>query len=127
MSKLIDNVASADHRETPKIKTHFAKIIVGGHVEKPCYSILWFDYADKEFHIGYSSFRLDYVRIWLEEEFEIIDAPMDVAEIIRCRVCQNHEPSNVRGRIWCKTMGRYMKEDGFCSLGERRNNERKID
>jgi hypothetical protein len=23
----------------------------------------------------------------------------------------------VRNRVWCKTMGRYMKEDGFCSEG----------
>ena len=44
-------------------------------------------------------------------------------EIVRCRECQNHKPSNVRGRVWCKTMGRYMKEDGFCSEGERRNND----
>ncbi len=41
-------------------------------------------------------------------------------EIVRCKECQNHEPSNVRGRVWCKAMGRYMKEDGFCSLGERK-------
>ena len=123
MSKLIDNVASADHRETPKIKTHCAKIIVGGHVEKPCYSILWFDYADKEFHIGYSSYRLDYVRIWLEEEFEIIDAPMNLAEVVHCRECQHSiDDAWPAGKVWCRKICRYMKEDGFCSLGERRNN-----
>lgn len=122
MGKLIDATATNAEGcdETTKIKTHFAKIVVGSHVEKPCYSILWFDPADNEFHIGYSSFRFEYVRIWLEEEFEIIESPMDITEVIRCKEWQNHESSLVRGRIWCKTMGRYMKEDGFCSLGERR-------
>ena len=57
-----------------KIKTHFAKIVVGGTVEKPCFSIWYFDPADKDYHIGFSSFCLDYVFEWFGEEFEIIPA-----------------------------------------------------
>lgn len=41
-------------------------------------------------------------------------------ELVRCKDCQKHEPCEVRNRVWCKAMGRYMKEDGFCSYGERR-------
>lgn len=54
-----------------KIKTNFAKIIVGGTHDKPYYSILYFDPKDKEFHIGYSSYYLAYVFQWLHEEFEV--------------------------------------------------------
>lgn len=35
-----------DARETTKIKTHFAKIIVDGTADKPCFSILYFDPTD---------------------------------------------------------------------------------
>lgn len=47
---------------------------------------------------------------------EIVDA----VEVVRCEDCKNHEPCEVKGKVWCKKMGRYMKEDGFCSEGERR-------
>lgn len=60
-----------ERREPAKIKTHFARIIVGGQIEKPCYSILWFDPADREYQIGYSSYELRYVQKWLAEEFVI--------------------------------------------------------
>ena len=59
--------------EYPKTKTHFAEIIVCGGAEKPYYSILYFDPADGEYHIGYSSYCLGYVYKWLEEDFEILD------------------------------------------------------
>lgn len=67
------NVTNADSCETTKIKTHFAKIFVGGTAEKPCFHILYFDPTDREYHIGFGSFSLEYVFKWLSEEFEIID------------------------------------------------------
>ena len=94
-----------------KIKTHFARIVVSGTAERPYYGILYYDPADKTYHEGYGSYRLDYVRIWLEEEFEISGGPLN------CINCQKHEPCEVRNRVWCRQMGRYMKEDGFCSEG----------
>ena len=57
-----------------RIKTHFAKIIVSGTSEKPCYDILYFDPTDQKYHIGFGSYCLDYVFKWLAEEFEIEDA-----------------------------------------------------
>ena len=42
----------------------------------------------------------------------------DAVEVVRCFDCQKHEPCEVRNRVWCRQMGRYMKEDGFCSEGK---------
>lgn len=69
-----------DASETTKIKTHFAKIIVGGTAEKPCFNILYFDPTDREYHIGFGSFCLEYVFKWLSEEFEIVDDAVDVVQ-----------------------------------------------
>lgn len=44
--------ASADERKH-KIKTPFARIVVGGTPEKPCYNIWYFDPADGKCHIGF--------------------------------------------------------------------------
>ena len=63
----------SDSQRHEKIKTPFAKIIVEGKLEKPYFSILYFDPADKDFHIGYSSYYLGYVFNWLNEEFEIVE------------------------------------------------------
>lgn len=81
-----ENMMNADHGETAKIKTHFAKIIIGGTAEKPYYSIMYFDPTDREYHIGFSSYSLEYVYKWLSEEFEIVDRtamPMTKADRIR--------------------------------------------
>ena len=56
-----------------KFKTPFAQLIVGGEREKPYFSILFFDPNSKEFHIGFSSFSLEYVFNWLDEEFEVVE------------------------------------------------------
>ena len=54
-----------------------------------------------------------------EVEQAIKEAPtVDAVEVVRCVNCQSHEPCEVRNRVWCRTMGRYMKEDGFCSEGD---------
>ena len=62
-----------DNQKMKKIKTPFAKMIIDGSREKPYFSILYFDPADKDFHIGYSSYYLDYVFNWLNENFEIVE------------------------------------------------------
>ena len=62
-----------DDKQKEKIKTPFAKVIVEGRSANSYFSILYFDPADKDFHIGYSSYYLDYVFNWLNEEFEIVE------------------------------------------------------
>ena len=68
-----ESMMESDSQRHEKIKTLFAKIIVEGKLEKPYFSILYFDPADKDFHIGYSSYYLGYVFNWLNEEFEIVE------------------------------------------------------
>lgn len=42
---------------------------------------------------------------------------VDAVEVVRCNACQSHEPCEVKGRVWCRKLRRYMNEDGFCSEG----------
>lgn len=74
MAENINNLTSAEiGAQVEKIKTHFAQIVVGGSRRKPYYHILFFNPADGEFHVGWSSYKLKYVRRWLRENFEIVD------------------------------------------------------
>ena len=66
-------IMANDSQKANKIKTPFAKMIVEGNQEKPYFSILYFDPIDKDFYVGYSSYCLDYVSNWLNEEFEIVE------------------------------------------------------
>lgn len=45
---------------------------------------------------------------------------VDAVEVVRCGECASHEKEACpKGTVWCKTMCRYMKPDGFCSEGKR--------
>lgn len=69
-----------------KIKTNFAKIFVSGTPGRPYFNILYFDPGDQDYHVGFSSYCLEYVFKWLSEEFEIKDAPAaDVAPVVHGR------------------------------------------
>lgn len=69
-----------------KIKTSFAKIFVSGTPDRPYFNILYFDPVDQDYHVGFSSYCLEYVFKWLSEEFEIEDAPAaDVAPVVHGR------------------------------------------
>jgi hypothetical protein len=63
----------------------------------------------------YNTDRLHIDRI-IDEIDDASDA--DTIDAIRCKNCQSHEPCEVRNRVWCSKMGRYMREDGFCSEGK---------
>jgi hypothetical protein len=53
---------------------------------------------------------------------EVIDAQptVDAVEVTRCEKCASHAEGAdcPEGRVWCKTMCRYMKKEGYCSFGE---------
>lgn len=87
MAEYIEGEATnADVSENTKIKTHFAYVIVERYHGKPYYNILYFDPTDKDYHIGFGSFYLEYVFKWLDEEFEIVESPAaDVVEVKRGR------------------------------------------
>lgn len=76
---------SEKSEEKIKIRTHFAKIIVNSSGE-PYYEILYFDPADKTYHIGFGSYELSNVREWLAEEFEVYEEPTEeVATVVHGR------------------------------------------
>jgi hypothetical protein len=54
---------------------------------------------------------------------------VDAVEVVRCKDCKHYKPRNRSARWDCKTpccnrsAALKFPEDGFCSYGERRNNE----
>ena len=99
-----------------KRKTNFAKIIVSGTAEKPYYDIMWFDYMDGQYHVGYGSFNLNFVVRWLAECFEVEESlTVDAVEVVRCKECYK------RGKSWCPFSYKQVQDDDFCSYGERRD------
>ena len=60
-----------------KIKAIFPHIVVGGDIDKPCYTIHWYDIEQKTMICGFGSYKLELVRKWLEEEFEIVERDID--------------------------------------------------
>jgi hypothetical protein len=135
--RLID--ASADgFSETKKIKTHFARIIVSGNAECPYYEILYFDPADKKYHIGYSSYYLEYVFQYLSQVFEIVDAnTVDAVEVVHgkweirddgygcelmcCSVCKSEFYDGDNDTVDC--LHNYCPNCGAKMDGERKDND----
>ena len=52
-----------------KIVGAFPQIIVTGTADNPYYEIMYYEFADGEIHVGYSSYDLDCVFWFLEEYF----------------------------------------------------------
>lgn len=113
-----------------KRKTNFAKIIVSGAAEKPYYEIMWFDYMDRQYNVGYGSYNLVFVFQWLSECFEIEDAPpVDAVEVVRCKECEFSYEGLVN--LMCGRCGQKkgdlrlggvsVAEDHFCGYGKRRD------
>ena len=126
---LID--ASADNCiETTKIKTHFARIIVDGTAETPYYNILYFDPTDREYHIGFGSYLLENVFKWLSEEFEIVGDAFFAEPVVRCKDCKHRDKPTWMNGYYCgnpnygMASGVELRDDDFCSYGERKDNER---
>lgn len=93
--RLIDATAGSCG-ETNKIKTHHAKIVVDGTAEKPYYSIEWFDPTKKEYYLGYSSYFIGIVFKWLEECFEIVEAPtVEAVEVVHGRWEEWYPPKHM--------------------------------
>lgn len=78
----------AEYIEREKIKTCFAQIIVNNSEDKPYYSIMYWE--NGEMNIGFSSYKLDYVRRWLNEEFEV-KRNVDVVPVVHGRWSESKE------------------------------------
>lgn len=104
-----------------KIKTSFAKIFVSGTPDRPCFNILYFDPVDQDYHVGFSSYCLEYMFKWLSDEFEIEDAPAaDVVPVVRCKDCKYlvNATVNANGFLICDVNDMEIAPDDFCSYGE---------
>lgn len=55
-----------------KIKVSEAEIVVHGTVQKPCFEIKFLKVGKSEYETGFSSYNLNTVFKWLNEEFEIV-------------------------------------------------------
>ena len=109
-----------------KIKTNFARIIVGGKAEKPYYDILYFDPADGKYHIGFGSYYLEYVFKWLSEEFEIVENTVsDLVNVVRCRECAKNGLSTCPICFIESRTLRFINHDPdfYCGSGERKSDE----
>ena len=60
-----------------KIKAIYPHIVVSGDINKPLYSIHWYDIKKKTMCCAYSSYALGFVREWLQSYFEIVDNDID--------------------------------------------------
>lgn len=80
MSENIETKTSENMSENEKIKAIHPQIIVTGEIDKPYYSIAYYDTAKKEWYIGYSSYELKYVRQWFSEFFKEVEGEM--AEVV---------------------------------------------
>lgn len=48
---------------------------------------------------------------------------VDAVEVVRCKECRFHEHEE-SGMVWCpNVVGSWIAEDGFCSMGERREDD----
>lgn len=113
----------AEYIEREKIKTCFAKIIVNNSEDKPYYSIMYWE--NGEMNIGFSSYKLDYVRRWLNEKFEV-KRNVDVVPVVRCKDCKHLRVRNQKDiYAFCPKTGivfwQFEKDTrtSFCSDGER--------
>jgi hypothetical protein len=88
-----------------KIKAIDPKIVVNGNVDKPYYSIEYYDTADNTWHIGYGSFELKNVTEWLRTCFDVIKS--DVAPVRHGNwVCN-------KGLVQCNICGFGLFPDGY--------------
>ena len=81
------NVKAASENTCNKIKAIYPHITVSGDVDKPYYSIDWYDIEKQTMYRGYSSYNLPLVRKWLQENFEVVE--VDIDDLINRQKAEN--------------------------------------
>lgn len=100
-----------------KIKAIDPKIVVNGNVDKPYYSIEYYDTSDNKWHIGYGSYELKNVIEWLKMDFDVIES--DVEPVIYCKDCKFLKFSDYCLECNKGYLG-VVSPECYCSYGERR-------
>lgn len=97
-----------------KIKTSEYMIIVNGLPDKPCYSIRYYDLSDKEWHVGFSSYKLSCVMNWKTEFFEFVEPVEHVEPPKSMGIERNWEAEYKRVKdeadVMCKELEQAQKE-----------------
>ena len=69
-----------DNKQTERIKVNEIEIIVSMINGKPYYEIKYKKVGEDYYHIGYSSYNLDFVLEWEDKCFEIVEESEDKYE-----------------------------------------------
>ena len=80
-----------------KVKAKDPHIVVSGNIDKPYYSIRYYDVSDNTWHIGFSSYNLKFVVEWLKTEFETVESDIEPVrhgkwkqDCLECSVCKRN-------------------------------------
>ncbi len=98
-----------------KVKAFAPQIVVSGTPGTPYYNISWYDVVKRGWYMGYGSYNIEFVRKWLCECIEEVEA--DMVEVVRCKDCKH------RNRYYCyhpEQMYLAVDIDYYCARGERR-------
>ena len=98
-----------------KIKAIDPKIVVNSNVNKPYYSIEYYDTAANKWHIGYGSYELTNVVEWLKTDFDVIEA--EVEPIVYCEDCK-HSSKNISAN-WCGIWNNPIPSNFYCKFGKK--------
>lgn len=118
---------SEDDNYKKKHKVKSAEIVVWKIGEKPYYGIKYFDLSDNEYHIGYGSYKLEYVFEWLEQCFEIVEKNTNADKIRNmtdeelakflvdfneCEVCNQFDKNSGK----CNELSKFICTKGYKEL-----------
>lgn len=111
-------------RGVEKIRTPFAQTIFRGTDMGLYYGVMYYNPADGEIHVGYSSYNPQHVFEWLDKFF-VIDRSIetDFQKVVRCGECAHCMVISGDGPRWCKVWHSFngMGDEGYCNYGERRS------
>lgn len=118
---------SEDDNYKKKHKVKSAEIVVWKIGEKPYYGIKYFDLSDNEYHIGYGSYKLEYVFEWLEQCFKIVEKNTNADKIRNmtdeelakflvdfneCEVCNQFDKNSGK----CNELSKFICTKGYKEL-----------
>lgn len=92
-----DYMQDTSNKQTERIKVSELDIIANMISEKPYYEIKYKEVGEDYYHIGYSSYNLDFVLEWKDKCFEVVSERKSVAGWIPVseRLPEDYVPVNI--------------------------------